>query len=60
LRKAERHCGKQKAIDESWKAVNKTWKVVEENWITSKETWIMSKENWNFRLGKSQFSQDIL
>ncbi len=33
LRKVERHCGKQKAADESWKAVEETQKAIEENWL---------------------------
>jgi hypothetical protein len=45
LRKAERHCGKQKAIDKSQKAVEENWKAVEENWKASKKNWIASEEN---------------
>ncbi len=53
LRKVERHCGKQKAIDksrivieETWRAIEKTRKAVAENQFTSEENWILSKENW--------------
>ncbi len=46
LRKAERHCGKQKAVDKSWKAVEHNRKAVEENWKASKKNWITSEENW--------------
>ncbi len=31
LRKVERPCGKQKAVDKNWKAVEETKKAVEEN-----------------------------
>jgi hypothetical protein len=37
LKKAESHCGKQKAVEESWKAV-------EENWISGGENLDISQE----------------
>jgi hypothetical protein len=33
LQKVERRCGKQKAVDESWKAIKETRKAIEENWV---------------------------
>ncbi len=46
LRKAERRCGKQKAVDKSQKAIDENQKAVEENWNASEKNWITSKENW--------------